>query len=56
MLDANARSVLETDDEARMRMARWIAESCSLGIDIPNLTMEHVHLFGRAEGDRGAWD
>ena len=47
MLDANARSVLETDDEARMRMARWIAESCSLGIDIPNLTIEHVHLFER---------
>ena len=47
MLDANARSVLETDDEARMRMARWIAESCSLGIDIPNLTIEHVRLFER---------
>ena len=47
MLDANARAVLETDDEARMRMARWIAESCSLGIDIPNLTIEHVRLFER---------
>ena len=47
MLDANARSVLETDDEARMRLARWIAESRSLGIDIPNLTIEYVRLFER---------
>ena len=28
-------------------MARWIAESHSLDIDIPNLTVDHVHFFER---------
>ena len=45
MLDANALSGLEDDAGVRERMAHWIAESHSLGIDIPNLTVEHVHLF-----------
>ena len=46
-LDANALSELEDDAEVRERMAHWIAESRSLGIDIPSLTIEHVHLFER---------
>ena len=47
MLDANALSGLEAAAGIRERMAYWIAESHSLGIDIPNLTIEHVHLFER---------
>ena len=46
VLDADAYSALSSNPEARMRMTRWIAESHSLGIDVPRLTMEHVHLFG----------
>ena len=46
-LDANALSGLEADAGVRDRMAHWIAESRSLGIDIPNLTLEYVHLFER---------
>ena len=47
VLDAGAHSVLSSDAETRTRMARWIAESHSLGIDIPRLTVEHVHFFQR---------
>ncbi len=43
----DALSALEADAGVKERMARWIAESCSLGIDIRNLTVEHVHLFER---------
>ena len=46
-LDTNALSGLEADAGVRERMAHWIAESHSLGINIPNLTTEHVHLFER---------
>ena len=46
-LDANALSGLEADAGVRERMAHWIAESHSLGINIPNLTIEHVPLFER---------
>ena len=46
-LDTNTLSGLEADAGVRERMAHWIAESHSLGIDIPNLTIEHVHLFER---------
>lgn len=46
-LNANALSELEVDAGVRDRMAHWIAESHSLGIDIPNLTLEYVHLFER---------
>ena len=46
-LDANALSGLEADAGVRERMAHWIAESHSLGINIPNLTIEYVHLFER---------
>ena len=46
-LDADTLTVLDADAEVRERMARWIAESHSSGIDIPRLTMEHVHLFER---------
>ena len=28
-------------------MARWLEEARSLGVDIPNLTLEHVDLFAR---------
>ncbi len=47
MLDTNALSTLEINAEARTRMVCWIAESRSLGLDVPNLTTEHVHLFER---------
>ena len=46
-LDTNALSELEVDAGVRERMAHWIAESRSLGIDIPSLTIEYVHLFER---------
>ena len=46
-LDTNALSGLEADAGVRERMAHWIAESHSLGINIPNLTTEPVHLFER---------
>ena len=46
-LDANALSGLEADAGVRERMVYWIVESHSLDIDIPNLTVEHVHLFER---------
>ena len=42
-----ALSALEADAGVKERMARWIAESRSLGIDIPNLTNDHVRLFER---------
>ena len=47
VLHSNALSPLETDAGARERMARWIGESRSLDLEIPELTVEHVHLFGR---------
>ena len=40
-------SALEADAGVKERMARWIAESRSLGIDLPSLTIEHVRLFER---------
>ncbi len=43
----DALSALEADAGAKERMARWIAESRSLGIDLPSLTIEHVRLFER---------
>ncbi len=47
VLDADAFPVLEADPEARSRMARWIDESRSLDIGIPDLTLEHIHFFQR---------
>ena len=49
-IDANVLSEVETDAEVRERMARWIVESDSLGIDIPNITIEHVRLFEHLAG------
>ncbi len=46
VMDASAHSALSSNAEARTRMARWIAESHSLGIEVPRLTVEHVHFFG----------
>ena len=43
----DALSALEADAGVKERMARWIAESRSLGIDIRNLTDDHVRLFER---------
>ena len=43
----DALSALETDAGVKERMARWIAESRSLSIDIPNLTDDHIRLFER---------
>ena len=43
----DALSALEADAGVKGRMARWIAESRSLGIDIPNLNNYHVRLFER---------
>ena len=31
-------------------MARWFQETCSLALEIPDLTVEHVDLFGRLAG------
>ena len=47
VLDTDALPALAADAEARGRMAHWIEEVCSLGIDIPNLTVEHVDFFAR---------
>ena len=47
VLDTTASSLLEADPEARERMAPWIGESRSLGLELPSLTVEHVHLFRR---------
>ncbi len=46
-IEANALPEIETEAEVRERMARWIVESYSLGIDIPTITLEHVRLFER---------
>ena len=46
ILDADAHSALSSNPEAGMGMTRWIADSHSLGIDVPRLTLEHVHFFG----------
>ena len=43
----DALSALEADAGVKERMARWIAESRSLSIDIPNLTDDHIRLFER---------
>ena len=43
----DALSVLEADARVKERMARWIAESRSLGIDIRDLNNYHVRLFER---------
>ena len=43
----DALSALGADAGVKERMARWIAESHSLGIDIPNLTDDHIRLFER---------
>ncbi len=47
VLDTAASSLLEADAGARQRIARWIGESRSLGLQRPSLTVEHVHLFQR---------
>ena len=47
VLHSNALPTLETDAGARERVARWISESRSLALDMPTLTVEHVHLFQR---------
>ena len=53
----DALSVLEADARVKERMVRWITESRSLGIDLPSLTIDHVHLFeplgGFGGGDCG---
>ena len=46
-IDADALSEVETATEVREHMAHWIVESHSLGIDIPDITIEHVRLFER---------
>ena len=38
----DALSALEADARVKERMARWIAESRSLGIDLPSLTFERL--------------
>ena len=45
VLDADALAALAADAEAKALMARWIEESRSLGVELPNLTLEHVDLF-----------
>ena len=46
-IEADVLFEVETDAEVRERLARWMVESHSLGIRIPNITIEHVHLFER---------
>ena len=46
-VDADAVPVLGADRALREQLGRWFAESRSLGIDIPYLTMQHVHLLER---------
>ena len=45
VLDADALPALAADAEARALMARWIEETRSRGVELPNLTLEHVDLF-----------
>lgn len=46
-MDANALASLAGNAGVRERIVNWIAESHALGIDIPDLAVEHVHLFER---------
>ncbi len=46
-VDKNALAALEADTDVRKRMAHWLAEAHSSGVKIPNLALEHVHLFER---------
>ena len=46
-IEADALTEVETDGEVRQRLARWIVESHSLGMGIPDITLEHVRLFER---------
>ena len=47
VLEASALSPLEDDAGLRDRIVRWLAESPSFDLDVPILTLEHIHLFGR---------
>ena len=47
VLHSRALPPLEADAEARERVARWIVESRSWELEVPSLTVEHVHLFQR---------
>ena len=44
-IEADAVPKVESDAKGRDRLARWIVESHSLGIAIPNITIEHVRIF-----------
>ena len=49
-IDANAVALIEGDAsegdaEVRPRMVKWILESRSLNIGIPDMTLEYVRLF-----------
>ncbi len=46
-LDTDALLALSADAEAKARIARWLEETSSLGIEFPDLTAEHVDLFQR---------
>ena len=50
VLNTDALPALSADAEARARIARWLEETSSLGIEFPNLAVEHVDLFGRFAG------
>ena len=47
VVHSNALPPLEADAGAKERMASWIGESRSLGLELPSLTVEHAHLFQR---------
>lgn len=47
LVDVAVLPELEADERLRERLAQWITESGSLGIEIPNLTTEYVDLVGR---------
>lgn len=52
-VETDALPILSEVPEVRDRIARWIAESCSHGIGIPDLSLDYVRLFERlAELDR----
>ena len=47
VLEAKMLSSLQANAGLRERMARWVVETRSLDLEVPTLTLEHLHLFGR---------
>ena len=59
VMEAKVFSSLRANAGLRERIARWVVESRSLDLDVPTLTLEHLHLFGRLpdlEAAIAEWD